>query len=381
MDSINRSVKRMVTTLFIVAGVLGLIAVVIIVQGTLQVVTGTAKSFSFLVLALVPLAGAGVSGGVAFWLPRMLPSSLGKLPSGADPFQTAHELKTGQVDLETLQQTIQDRVGHLKPDSQTPGTFEGADGSQVSVQQWKNGVRVTRRVVKRTNTASSSEQNSTPQTDDANRTHLASQYPTNVFAPNELSQRLALANRLDLGALTTNRDGHLSLNQISTILGGIAVEVLFYVGLVAMLGAAALGFVSLNSQAWLGAIVPCGAAILLMVMTGLAFNYSKRIGADRYDRAPWTIGLVILDVLLGRVQSAGGMTSRRMEVYESRSRRYESRRTTDTGMTRYSYSYDVDGNSVNVSEAGYNAFPEATLNCQLYYLPLSKMLVNLQVMN
>jgi hypothetical protein len=254
-------------------------------------------------------------------------------------------------------------------------TYSDSEDVRIFEQHAANGALVSRSVVRRTPADTPPGPNVARQPDDGAARPSAVPLP-NVLAPDVLMLQLARANRLDLDALTANRAGRLSSNQIRRQLESVVVAFLFGIGLLGIVGSAALAFGAISNHDVLGILAPCGVGIALMVGVGMLYNFANRIGADKYMNSARTLVLSIPDVLMGRVASVEGKTTRRMDEHTRNTRASDG--SPDT-MTTYSYWYCVDNVEISVGEEGYKAFPEAGLVCSLYYLPWSKALVNLQI--
>ncbi len=380
--------RRISVVFWVAAGFLALIALVLIVPSVWQLITasGGARSSSNLVLALPLLLGAVVFAGVALWLRGFKSAAHGKAIPEDNPAHIVQDLAEGRVDWKTARQAMMRQA----PPSATEaaagaGSPDHPDGERVTVEHFKGGSRVTRSVVK-------VKGDMPPDSDMEALTGIPvastrrESAPPNVLAGNDLTIKLARVNRLDLDALTTNRDGRLSPKQIGAILGSLVLELLFYVGIIGFVIAVIAGFSAPNFRNPAAMVEPCGIVIVLVVLVGLLYYFGRRVGADKYDRSPWTMGLVIPDVLLGRVKSVEGMTSAEKQVSYTRNRRQYKEMGVENptvgemrGASSARYFYSVLDEMINVGEAGYEAFPKTSIKCRVYYLPLSKMLVNLEV--
>ncbi|MGB8645855.1 MAG: cytochrome c oxidase assembly factor Coa1 family protein [Anaerolineae bacterium] len=200
-------------------------------------------------------------------------------------------------------------------------------------------------------------------------------------APDVLTQNLVRANKFDADALDANRQGKLSAkqgwNMTETL--GLAFAILFVV--LGLLLACSIGFGSLNAGNWGAAAVPLAIGVALIAGIGVLFNLAKRTGADKYltnrrDTLPRLFFLAI-DLIRGQVACVEGGVTRSYQRREDSTRSQDG--STDTFLIDL-YAYSAGGKEFYVEEAGYKAFPEWEQQCRLYYLPMSKGLVNIEAL-
>ncbi len=200
------------------------------------------------------------------------------------------------------------------------------------------------------------------------------------------------ANHFDIEGFEKNRTGRLSSRQTLNILEvvGIALSVCILVGwLVLTLPTGTY----IKSGDLIKAIIPCGSTIAgFLLVLGLIY-LGTRIGLERYNiSSPRELPirlLVVVDLLLGRVKIFEGRVSRKMT--ETTRRASSSGKTinyaffyqpleTDTPLPGGGQPGDKGLCAFRVSEEGYNAFTVHPQQCRLYYLPLSKVIVNLEIL-
>ncbi len=216
------------------------------------------------------------------------------------------------------------------------------------------------------------------------------------LSPETLTRKIAEANHFDYEALAGNRSGRLDFSQVFNALQVIGIVFIMLVALVWLMVNLPSGVTYLNSGEYQQALLPCGSSIVgIILMLGL-FLLGKKISFERYSvknifELPRRL-LLIFDLLRGRVEIFEGLVSRDevITTYESSTSQSFSKR-----QTRHTYFYltakDVSTkpegvfsftvkDAFKVSEEGYDVFPANPQNCRLYYLPLSKVIVNLEVL-
>jgi hypothetical protein len=145
-----------------------------------------------------------------------------------------------------------------------------------------------------------------------------------------------------------------------------------------MLGFSAVqnGFSSADAGNLVKGGILLAVGLLFLVPIGSLINGTKRTGADKYltERRLGQLFLMPIDLVRGRVANVEGSTTARVTEI-----------TQGTGAepsdTRYYYSYRVGATDFEVSEEGYKTLPTWGAQCRVYYLPLSKALLNIEVMD
>jgi Cytochrome oxidase complex assembly protein 1 len=208
-----------------------------------------------------------------------------------------------------------------------------------------------------------------------------------ALTPHALTQELARANKLSLDSLDANHAGHLSSQQMKVVLetfGFALVLPVVFLGLIVACGAGFFalqhGFSDQNTGdlAQGGVLLVIGA--LLLIGVGLLINQIKRTGTDKYlsQRRIFQLFLMPIDLIRGQVASVEGSTTPEVATITQRER---GNIDYDPTATHHYYSYRVAGTEFEVSEESYNAFPKSGVRCRIYYLPLSKALLNVEVMD
>ncbi len=197
-----------------------------------------------------------------------------------------------------------------------------------------------------------------------------------------ITQQLVQANKFDPAGLEANREGKISANQQRTIMEALGLGMALLFAIPGLVLACGIGFNSLNAENWLGAAIPIAIGVVLFGGIGYLILLTKRTGTDKYltnrrDALPRLL-LMGIDLIRSNVASAEGPVMPTHDVRETESR-------SDNGSTSTSrvdlYAYRVGGQEFYVEEEGYNAFSAPGLNCRLYYLPMSKALVNIEVLD
>lgn len=200
-------------------------------------------------------------------------------------------------------------------------------------------------------------------------------------SPGGITHKISSANHFDPRALERNRSGRLSGGQYLNAFRVIGLFILMLAGAIYLFINIAAGGKSINDGQFQQALLPCGSSIAVFALVLWLYSLGDRIGIQRYmARSPLDLlwkSLVVVDILLGKVDHYEGVVSREKEVeteYQKNSSGFsEPRRTTR-------YFYRGGGNDFRVSEEGYSAFSSKSRRCRLYYLPTSKVIVNLEVL-
>ena len=197
----------------------------------------------------------------------------------------------------------------------------------------------------------------------------------------KVSGKLSLyeSNHFDEGGLDINRAGRLSARQLLNAVQVLALVLIMAIGAGFTIWYIPKGFGFINAGQFQQAFIPCGSSVAGLGFVLYLYYLGSKIGIDRYfAKSPMDLlqkMLVVVDIILGRVEMFEGRVARGTEVettYEKKSDgMMEPRRT-----TRYFY-YGGDI-AFRVPSEGYEAFPSKAQNCRLYYLPSSKVIVNLE---
>ena len=213
--------------------------------------------------------------------------------------------------------------------------------------------------------------------------------PASRLSPSELTFKLAQANVFDLNALETNRRGKLSTSQFLVSLAAVGSFIFNVAGILFLFNFVPVGFM-LISHDLLRAIGYLGIAVVVIVIFWWKGKYGKSIGFDRYDikdiRYIPLKSLLVIDLLLWRVAEYHGPVSQDKSTGIIRTR--DHRDPNNPGRvdpfaeekTINYYAYKADKNKFPVSVEAYKALPGKLQDCRLYYLPLSKIMVNMEVL-
>lgn len=199
------------------------------------------------------------------------------------------------------------------------------------------------------------------------------------YASGKLLIDIYTANHFDQTALEINRSGRLSGRQYLNAFQVFGLVLLMIGGVVYLFRRIPLGGSYINSGQFQQAFLPCGGSIVVFILVLLLYALGGRIGLERYlAKTPQDLlrkMLVVVDIFLGQVEAFEGMVSRGTEI-ETTYIKKEGGFREPQKTTRYFYK--SDGEAFRVSEEGYAAFPSKPRMCRLYYLPTSKVIVNLE---
>ncbi len=211
--------------------------------------------------------------------------------------------------------------------------------------------------------------------DDAIEVHLS---------PQELTQNLVTVNGLNANALEKNKAGRITLSQIWNYIKSVLMIPLWGISL----GMLYIGgnrsryddmerlttYQQANRNSFsffMGSILMVIVAVILIIWL---FKQTLRGGFVRYYpqdflQVPQKL-LALIDVLVGRVEMFHGTTVRHSDKFPA----YLGRRQNTV------YFYMIENELFRVTSEGYTQFPDAPQQCRIYYLPMSKVLVNMEVL-
>ncbi len=213
-------------------------------------------------------------------------------------------------------------------------------------------------------------------------------FPTSA---REIMLKVASANRFDTEALQTNREGRLTFSQFGQACKAILINLFFFASILALMVAVAIGFSAISSHEYPQAMLPCGGAVVMLFVTGWIFTKRTGLGVERYGAGEKLLTLfrrflLPLDLILWRVSMLEGEVEKDKTVYTMAAGARSSNSLRDpkdysaTPTRRYSYFYRIGDAGFTATEEGYNVFPDHPPKCRIYYLPLSKVMVNLEVL-
>lgn len=211
----------------------------------------------------------------------------------------------------------------------------------------------------------------------------------NRYTPDELTRKLAEVNKFDLNSLSANRQGRLSVNQF---LVSLAVSISFIVNFVCyyfVIRGVVSGWILISFGSTLQGIGWLAAAVTAVIVFWGKSKLGPRFGFERYaakdlSYLPIKI-LVVIDMLRGRVEEYRGTVFREMSsgiVYTRDHRNPENpfKRDPFAEKQKIFYpEYNADNVKFPVSFEAYDALTVRIQDCRLYYLPLSMIMVNLEV--
>lgn len=202
------------------------------------------------------------------------------------------------------------------------------------------------------------------------------------LSPQELTKNLVIANGLDTDALEANIAGRVSLSQIWNYIKFILMVPLWVIGI----GMLYVGGTRSNIRDpqrlttyeqmhhnsfsfFMGSILMFIVAVVLLIWL---FKQWGRGGFERYlpqdiFQLPQKL-LTLVDLLIGRVEMVEGLVTRQLEKFSTPLSRRQSP----------VYFYMINDELFRVPPKGYDQFPELPKPCRIYYLPKSKVLVNLE---
>ena len=192
--------------------------------------------------------------------------------------------------------------------------------------------------------------------------------------PESISKKIADDNGFDRNALGSNRQGRISFQQVLNALKATSLLPLIIIAAfwVSMSGATSQGYMSNSSRNLLDAVVSCLNFTLSIVFAFWLYGQARKIGLARYMPADFfdlpRKFLIIIDLIRGQVDAFDGLVER-----------YKSAPRSFIPGVRESYFYAISDAMFRVPEKGYEAFPAEAQSCKLYYLPLSKVIVNLEI--
>lgn len=214
--------------------------------------------------------------------------------------------------------------------------------------------------------------------------------PINRLSPSELTDKIAQANVFDLSALERNRMGRLSVSQFFVSLAVVGNAVFNVAGFFMLNYFIPVGFMSLRSNSFLKAAACFGVSIAVIAIFLWKGKKGASIGFDRYDIKDITQfplkSLLIIDLLLWRVAEYRGSVSSDKATGIVRTKDYRD----PDNLTRVNpfseeqtvnyYSYKAGRDKFPVSFEAYKALQGKLQDCRLYYLPLSKIMINMEVL-
>ena len=193
------------------------------------------------------------------------------------------------------------------------------------------------------------------------------------------------ANQFVADSIESNRLGRLSPRQFLEGWKTILFFASLTVGLISLIATASLGFGSIKSHNYLASILPCTGTILVFLFVAWLMQKVKTSSMERYwGDNPFLFVrrlLLPLDLLMGRVsQIEGNVTASTRETPATKSTggirdEIDHSRAPST----YQY-YQIEGREFATTSAGYSEFPPFPMQCRIYYLPLSSVMVNLEIM-
>lgn len=203
----------------------------------------------------------------------------------------------------------------------------------------------------------------------------------------ELTSILLSENGMDPDSLNENQCGRLSSIQFMDALKAIAFNIIIIAGVILLMLAVTVGFSAISGHDLFSALLPCTGAIVMLFV--VAWIYSKRnSGVERYgaDSIPVFLQrlLLVLDLILWRVSKLEGNVIRdKREIKMSQDTDGSIRSHEDMSITapsRTIYVYRIGNKEFRTTEKGYGAFPDSPRLCRIYHLPLSEVMVNIEVL-
>ena len=189
------------------------------------------------------------------------------------------------------------------------------------------------------------------------------------------TQTLASANRFDHNALETNRAGRVSFSQVLNVVQFAGYILLLIVGLImALVTGAGTNNDGYSTNNFTQSVFSCVIGFATIAFLIWVYIQGGKLGAERYRprdilELPGKF-LIPVDLLRGRVEIFEG-TVERSTASTPRS---------PFGLRRKLHLYVTETDSFCVTGQGYEAFPSEPRNCRVYYLPLSRVIVNLELL-
>ncbi len=203
-------------------------------------------------------------------------------------------------------------------------------------------------------------------------------------SPFELTRKLSETNKFDYDALEQNRAGQLAFSQVLNGVQVIAICLLVIAAAIWLIMNVPAALENLfQTGLFLDGALACFNSILgVAVLFGLAM-WGLKIGFQRYIPENVLVFLqrllIGVDLLLGRVEKYEGQVSKDEAETITTQRNSDGSGPTRTEYTS-SYFYLTGHDQFRVSRDAYEAFPSTPITCRLYYLPLSKVMVNIEVL-
>lgn len=214
--------------------------------------------------------------------------------------------------------------------------------------------------------------------------------PASRLSPSELTQKIAQANVFDLNSLEANRSGWLSRKQLLVSVAAVGSFLFSVAGFFALNYFVVVGFVSLFSHSPLKVVISLGVSVAIIAIFWWKGKKGGAIGLDRYaikdlGQIPLKC-LLVVDLLRGRVSEYRGPVSHHTSTGIVRTN--ERRDWDNPGWvnpfaeehTIHYYAYKAGREVFPVSVEAYEALQGKPQDCRLYYLPLSKIMVNMEVL-
>lgn len=213
--------------------------------------------------------------------------------------------------------------------------------------------------------------------------------PASRLSPSDLTLKIAQANVFDLNALDANRRGRLSNSQFFVSLAAVGSFIFNVAGILYLFNFVPVGFM-LISHAPLRGIGYLGIAVVVIAIFWWKGKYGESIGFDRYDikdiRYIPLKSLLVIDLLLWRIAEYHGPVSHNKSTGIIRRRDQRDPNNPDRvdpfaeEQTINYYAYKAGDIKFPVSFEAHKALPGKLQDCRLYYLPLSKIMVNMEVL-
>lgn len=213
--------------------------------------------------------------------------------------------------------------------------------------------------------------------------------PASRLSPDELTLKIARANVFDINALEANRRGRLSTSQFLVSLAAVGSFIFNIAGIFYLFNFVPVGYM-LMPHAPLRAISYWCVAVIVIAIFGWKGKYGKSIGFDRYDIKNIQYiplkGLLVIDLLLWRIAEYHGPVSHDKStgiIYVREHRDPDNPGRVDPFADKQTinyYAYKAGDIKFPVSFEAHKALPGKVPDCRLYYLPLSKIMVNMEVL-
>lgn len=203
-------------------------------------------------------------------------------------------------------------------------------------------------------------------------------------SPNTLMLNISAANHFDPDALQDNRSERMSFSQFMEALKAIGFTLVLFAAFIVLMAGVSLGFSALNQYDYFNAFLPCTGAVLMLFVVGWIFLKEKGLGVQRYSADNITGFLrrllLVPDLLLGRVSMVEGKVEKDQRVTRMSESRSRGSPNSFNDPRQYTYIYRMGNKEFTTTEEGYNCFPDAPQSCHIYYLPLSGVMVNMEVL-